>query len=124
MRKHRIWMGAFLVTLGLLVSSNLWWFNKFLDQLSIQKYIEGDLYECTHERETLEAMCLDLNRRMIKEDVLKTLAEIHPGCETFEKHGFLNTTWVSFRFDEDGRLIQVTTDDQVVLGSSDSAAPE
>jgi len=110
-RRDWKWVSA-LVLVGLaLVGSNIWWFFQVLDQTSITKYLEIEKDQYFHEREILERLCLDLDRTMKKDEVIELFSSIDPEEELFEKHGFLNSTWVSFRFDDNGYLVQIEVDD-------------
>ena len=103
----------FLALLALLIGSNLWWWFRYLDLGVTLKYTDQLLYERTHEAAALKITCLELSSESTKTDVLAALKRVNAESDPFEKDGLLNATWLSFRFGDDGRLVDVLTGDEV-----------
>ena len=102
-----------LALLAVLIGSNVWWWYQCLDIGVTLKYSDQMLYERTHEVTALKATFLELSSSSTRNDVLEVLGRVDAESEPFEKHGLLIASWLSFRFDDNGHLVEVLTGDDV-----------
>ncbi len=93
----------------LLVASNIWWVHVVADQVATQKANDQMLYEYQHEISALKRACLELNPSSTRRNVMELMSAIEPGSSLYQKHGLLNSTWLSFRFNADNRLVEIIT---------------
>lgn len=89
---------------ALLLASNGAWLYLTADQASVHKYRQQELYEGQQRVDVLMRVCDRLFGDMARPEAIRLLEELTPGEQVYEKEGHLNTTWLSLRLDESGRV--------------------
>jgi hypothetical protein len=105
-----------IVSLLLLVGSNLAWAYKVLDFGVTYTYLDGEYDDCTQRSKQLSEIALRFGSDYNKADFLDLVARAFAGETSFEKDG---ATWVGrlgFVF-VDNRLSQIILDDNAYYES-------
>lgn len=106
----RPWKRMFLMLAALFIMANIFWFWLFMDQASIAKYRSQLLYEESQSLDRLMAILPHILGDFSKPEIVALIQEEFPGEVPFEKDGTTNIAFLSFKFSDDGRLIQVSTE--------------
>jgi hypothetical protein len=98
-----------LLILGLVVS-NLWWFGLLLDA-GITATYRDDSFDRHHRAlgELLAVVPAAVDPAATRESVLGVAREAAGDETLFDKEGFVWVGQLGYRFDDDGRLVEVQT---------------
>lgn len=98
------------VCLILLVISNAFWLHAAIDDGVTQKYEGQVIYELSNSKKQAEGMLGKALAGKNKVEVT-TLASQFTDLEPFEKDGCLWVGWYGFKFNPDGELVGIETDE-------------
>jgi hypothetical protein len=99
-------MSKWIITIlsALLIGTNGFWLYSFVDRMVTEKYRQQEEYE----RETRLKALTKLNNHFVngmrKEELAKILKHLFPETEPFEKEGNLNSLWLSFKVNGNGKI--------------------
>jgi len=93
-----------------LVVSNLWWFGLLLDA-GITATYRDDSFDRHHRAlaELLAVVPAAADPAATRESVLSAARDAAGDDDPFEKEGFVWVGQLGYRFDDDGRLVEVQT---------------
>ena len=91
-----------------LVISNLWWFGLLLDA-GITATYRDDSFDRHHQAlaELLAVVPAATDPEATRESVLKVARDASGNRESFEKEGFVWVGRLGYRFNDEGRLVEV-----------------
>lgn len=105
-----------VVSLVLLLGTNLAWAHRLLDFGVTYTYLDGEYESCTHHSEQLSEITLRLSSSYKKADLLDLISEASSGESSFEKDGAIWVGALGFVFVGD-RLSQIVLDHDAYLRS-------
>ncbi len=93
------------ISLGvLLLLTNGFWVYSAIDLAATEKYRQQEEYENRNRIKALTKLNGHFVKGMSKEKLTAILKEQFPDSEPFEKEGALNTLWLSFKLNKEGKV--------------------
>lgn len=99
-------MSKWIITLlsVLLIGTNGFWLYSSVDRMVTEKYRQQEEYERENRLIALTKLNNHFVSGMRKEELAKILKLLFPETELFEKEGYLNTLWLSYKIKDNGRI--------------------
>ena len=99
-------MSKWIITIltVLLIGTNGFWLYSFVDRMVTEKYRQQEEYESENRIKALTKLNNHFVNGMRKEELAKILRQLFPETEPFENNGNLNSLWLSYKVNDNGKI--------------------